>query len=406
MQICIKRFLLCAALFTVSLLSSAQKSDLRVEEEALTRKIFFMLHVIKTNPRLYDRIAKDSRLVSVKKNFDQRLKMAKKCATAKCMADLLIWNKNELEQTGKVFSGINKPAFISQLRSVPYYSNYLDLDDEHFVQRIWADVSGGLNRIISVYVAGQKPHYASIDSVSYDVSSPAYADSIKQILSSLDQIDAQSTFYEKQLALAIRVLLLNKRNEAIRYEPLEKGMNEQAVEKIKRTEWRRYSYSAILIPGFGPEEKGIRIDHRSVARCKMAAGIFKAGKAPFLIVSGGHVYPAGTPYSEAVEMRRYLMDSLGIDSAFIIIEPHARHTTTNARNATRLIYRLNMPDDKPVLVVSDEAQIKMFDNLPDRCIRELGYVPYQQAQKINSNQVLFYPVKKAFQINTADPLDP
>src|SRR5690606_14579768 len=150
-------------------------------------------------------------------------------------------------------------------------------------------------------------------------------------------------FFEPVLQLALDILAMNGRNEAARYEPLTQGLNQPAHSRIDAIDWSEYPYSALLVPGFGPESADTRIDHRSIARCKWAVEAFRQGKAPFIIVSGGHVYPHKTPYSEAVEMRRYLIDSLGINATSILIEPHARHTTTNIRNAARLIYRMDMP---------------------------------------------------------------
>ncbi len=365
-----------------------------------------MLDLLRQDEALYQKIIDDARLLAIQSAYKQRLKKAIKSTTTAEMARLVNLKPEEIAGAGVALSQIMPPSFISTIRSLPYYNSYGEIEAEKLIQQIWSDITAGMNRIIDVYIAGQRPHYASIDSVSYDVTSQHYVKKVRTVLSSIASLSDKSSFFQQPMMLAVQILLLNKRNEAIRYEPLEQGLNKLSAARVSSLPWDNYTFSAILVPGFGPDKPGVRIDHRSVQRCRMAAGILKEGRAPFLILSGGHVYPAGTPFSEAVEMRSYLIDSLGIDPSFIIIEPHARHTTTNVRNAARIIYRFKMPDNKPILVVSDENQINMFETLAQRCRKELGYVPYEREEKISINQVKFYPTKRAFQININDPLDP
>ena len=80
---------------------------------------------------------------------------------------------------------------------------------------------------------------------------------------------------------------------------------------------------------------------------------------PFIIVSGGRVHPFKTQYIEAVEMKHYMIDVLGIPTSAIIIDPFARHTTTNVRNAGHMIMdygfqKINglwSPAVKPILIM-------------------------------------------------------
>ncbi|MBK8657099.1 MAG: hypothetical protein IPN20_25070 [Haliscomenobacter sp.] len=46
----------------------------------------------------------------------------------------------------------------------------------------------------------------------------------------------------------------------------------------------------------------------------------------------------------------------------IIIEPHARHTTTNFRNSARLMYRYGIPFDKMALCTSTMDQVVYITN--------------------------------------------
>jgi uncharacterized SAM-binding protein YcdF (DUF218 family) len=54
---------------------------------------------------------------------------------------------------------------------------------------------------------------------------------------------------------------------------------------------------------------------------------YKEGVAPFIVVTGGKVYPFKTRNVEAYHMKQYLINEFEIPEDQIIIEPHARHTT-------------------------------------------------------------------------------
>jgi hypothetical protein len=88
------------------------------------------------------------------------------------------------------------------------------------------------------------------------------------------------------------------------------------------------------------------------ARLRQAAQDWRDGLAPFILVSGGNVHPAGTPFNEAFEMRRYLVDELGVPADCILVEPLALHTTTNLRNSARLMRRLGL--SRAVVVTSPQ----------------------------------------------------
>src|SRR6185436_14615860 len=76
-------------------------------------------------------------------------------------------------------------------------------------------------------------------------------------------------------------------------------------------------------------------------RLEQAVSDFGQGKAPFIAVSGANVYPQGTPYYEAIEMKTELV-RMGMDEERIIVEARARHSTTNLRNAGRLMFEYGM----------------------------------------------------------------
>jgi hypothetical protein len=189
---------------------------------------------------------------------------------------------------------------------------------------------------------------------------------------------------------------------------MEQGENKAAYAAIIHTDWKKYPYSAIVIPGAGPGDRQTPLSTKGKERLDLAVERYRQGKAPFLLVSGGFVHPAQTKYCEAIEMKRYLVETAGIPASAILIEPHARHTTTNLRNAVRILYRYSVPFDKPVLVTSDKDQSQYmaapdFDN---RCKKELGYVPYRSLRAITPEDSEMISSIEALQANPLEPLDP
>jgi len=189
---------------------------------------------------------------------------------------------------------------------------------------------------------------------------------------------------------------------------MESGENKAAILAIARTDWSKYTYATILIPGNGPELTTTPISPINKMHCAIAAARYQKGWAPFIIVSGGYCYPFRGPYCEAIEMKKYLMEKFAIPEEAIIIDPHARHTTTNIRNAERLMIRYGIPLNRPSVFITtksqtDYAAAPFFDQ---RNIYELGYLPYKGKNKIGLHDILFYPVMESLHMDPYDPLDP
>ncbi|HEY0608978.1 MAG TPA: YdcF family protein, partial [Chitinophaga sp.] len=172
-------------------------------------------------------------------------------------------------------------------------------------------------------------------------------------------------------------------------------------------QWANFPYSAILILGAGPSDDQ-PISPMCKERCRTGAAIYREKKAPFIIVSGGYVHPFGTKYSEAIEMKKFLIDSCNIPETAIIAEPHARHTTTNIRNANRILFRNGFPMDKKVLCTSSKAHITYVNSIFfDRvCDKDLRYHPYKNVKRLGDNTVEYEPVVESLHEDPFDPLDP
>jgi hypothetical protein len=107
-----------------------------------------------------------------------------------------------------------------------------------------------------------------------------------------------------------------------------------------------------------------------------------------------------------VEMKKYMVQELMVPENAILIEPHARHTTTNLRNTARLVYRFKIPDNMKILTVTDPTQNAYIPKMGKRFMEELGYIPYRDLKMLSAEENEFYPIKDALQVNPLDPLDP
>ena len=92
----------------------------------------------------------------------------------------------------------------------------------------------------------------------------------------------------------------------------------------------------------------------------------------------------------------------------VIVDPHARHTTTNLRNAARILWRDGAPVDRKVLVVSDDAQTAYIASaaFDARNRTETGVLPYSDKKQLGRFEVEILPAAEALRLNPLDPLDP
>jgi hypothetical protein len=105
------------------------------------------------------------------------------------------------------------------------------------------------------------------------------------------------------------------------------------------TDWPRYPYGTLIVPGYTPRDSTVAapgVHPTTRRRLEQAIEDLAQGKAPFVLVTGGNVYPRGTPYHEAIEMKSELV-SMGVPEEQILVEARARHSTTNLRNAGRIM---------------------------------------------------------------------
>jgi hypothetical protein len=214
-------------------------------------------------------------------------------------------------------------------------------------------------------------------------------------------------FFDGLTRLVEEGLALARRDEAIRYEPLDEE-NRAALEALAATDFDAYPFVAIVVPGQGPTDASTALNPAGRARADLAWERWQAAMAPVILLSGGHVHPDRTPFSEAIEMRRHLVEERGVPASAILVDPYARHTTTNLRNATRILVRAGVPTDRPILVTSDLVQSTYIRSrvYAERCDEELGYRPFVDLTMLSPFDACLLPAAASLHAAPSDPLDP
>jgi hypothetical protein len=291
-------------------------------------------------------------------------------------------------------------GLLQTIRQSHQLALYDTLNDTAFLRMAWLHDAACINYTLNTYLLHQAPRYPLIDAMDADTTATLFVQQWQQQLQ-----QRQSSFYSPALQLSLFALHYNQRNEAIRYWPTQQSLNKAAYNKALQHD-TAYPYSLILVPGAGGSDTTTRITTAGKYRCRLAVQQYLQKQAPFILVSGGYVHPFKTPFCEAVEMKRYLIDSLHIPEAAIIADPYARHTTTNLRNAARFVYWMQLPASKPMLIVTDNKQVRHILNMQPRCLKELGYIPYSNCTQLSAQLLQAWPSITALQADIQDPLDP
>lgn len=267
----------------------------------------------------------------------------------------------------------------------------------------------GLNAVLQTYGFGANLRYPMIDG---PIEAPASNDFKALVADAIWLADAgkndAAVGLDPSIALAIALIDASARDDAVAFEPLDASHNAAPFALARKTDWARYRYSAIIIPGVGPENTAIALSARGKLHLQLAARRFAQGDVAFIITSGAAVHPKGSHFVEAVEMRKALIERFHIPAERIVIEPYARHTTTNLRNATRRLAAMGAPLDKPTLIVANADQSRYITS-PEFAARnpaELGYDPGAIGPRLSPYEVEFVPSRRSLRVDPWDPLDP
>jgi hypothetical protein len=195
--------------------------------------------------------------------------------------------------------------------------------------------------------------------------------------------------------------------------------NAEVMARMKSfDDWGSYAYRMLVVPGYTPLDEQVAkagVHPVALRRLQMAADDLRARKAPFVLLSGSNVYPRGTPYYEALEMKKALV-ALGVDAGCIAVETRARHTPTNLRNAGRFMRAHGIASalivtKGPGVGGSDFFGQDFYLAHPDlstfhlRCERELGY-RVGDLRGVDDGRIELTPSADVDRPSYRDPLDP
>ncbi|HEY9486928.1 MAG TPA: YdcF family protein [Chryseosolibacter sp.] len=412
--------LFCFILLIVSALGQGQVPvqtyRLIKDEGSIQTKNYYLLTLFQEIEEVRSLLERDPALDKIRRDKLNNLS----ASLADCQQDVLCYSRgikfteSEIKLVGdrlsKLYKSTNALGRLVNDHLFPsgVYILFSNSSPAEFLVKAWEQDALGINHAIGVYAEGTKPNYPKIDSISFNVKHKRYSDVVFACTEAvLDESKRSTLFFEPSLNYVLRFLEINHRSEASDFEPMISTVNKSAYERIGKTNWDAFEYTLILVPGAGPDEPQVALSSIGMLRCRIAAQRFFEGMAPFIVVSGGRVHPYKTKYNEAYEMKKYLVEVMNVPEEAIIMEPHARHTTTNMRNTARLIFRYGMPFDKPCISSTSRSQsFYITDKLASRCQKELMHIPFKNGKRLSSTEAEFYPVLDALHANPLEPLDP
>lgn len=192
------------------------------------------------------------------------------------------------------------------------------------------------------------------------------------------------------------------------------ALNRPALLELRGSATTARKYDLLIVPGYTPVDAAapIALDDLPPARQRLTLALqqFESGVAPFFFLTGGSVHPPGTPLNEALMMRTFLL-AQGVPENRILVDPHARHSTTNIRNAGRLI--LAEKRTSALIVTGFERSIFAQDfyfshdtlsTFDARCKKTLGH-SVGTLSGVADHLIAYTPVPEVATPNWQDPLD-
>lgn len=332
------------------------------------------------------------------KTLDGRHRRADGCLhVPKCLVSASIWADTEIDELSSYAARVLK-----------LQSTQTTAPDDGVKAQVTRELRG-LNGILRVYGLGSVPRDPRVDGPVDVVGSAQFNATVADAVNLSDAAaDDPTTALDPSMALALALLDVNDRGEAIAFEPLDTNYNAAALARAKNIDWKQYRYTAVIVLGNGPNDLSTPLSARGKLRIRVAASRFADGLAPFLIVTGGSVHPRGSKFVEALEMRKALVERFGISADAIVVEPYARYTETNFRNATRRLIALGAPLNRDALIVTDTDHTLSIESpeFMNRAHTLLGYQPGAIGSRVSPYELLFRPASVSLRVDPSDPLDP
>jgi hypothetical protein len=170
----------------------------------------------------------------------------------------------------------------------------------------------------------------------------------------------------------------------------------------------------LIVPGYTPlsARQPVHVADCEPARVRLETALNDLSRqvAPCILCTGGAVHPPGTPVNEALEMRQYLLDR-GATPQQILVDPYARHSTTNLRNAGRLMRATEIRTG--LIVTGYESEIfdqafyfahPILSTFAQRCREELGYL-VGELEGVDDHHIAFTPSAEVERLDPRDPID-
>lgn len=408
--------MLLFVLATWSVTISAQENHDNRTVEQLKKNNFYFFSQLLQNAEVSKQVLKSKKIQAW--TVSQKIKLENQANVTQIItADQLItpylFSEEEMAMISSEFQSISQQksvkSFIQVMRDSGKYAKYNAVNDATFLAAVVRFNLEAINYTLRVYGKGMDPFYPKIDAVSYEVTSNYYQRTLlywsKHLL---DNGKDAPLFFERSLDYAMYLLYFNHRDEGVRYEPLDEQYNAKAIAYAKEVDFEAYPYNALLVLGDGPANYRDPLSALGKLNLEIAVTQYRQKQAPFILVSGGHVHPNRTETCEAIVMKDELMKVYGIPEQAIIVEPYARHTTTNLRNATRLMLRYGFNITQKSMIVSHYNHIRMIydPKFKQRFVKELGYLPGEFIEIENGTLLEYYPVEVMTQLNPLEPLDP
>jgi len=385
------RALLSAAALAVTVLAAPASAEAAVSDgvmATLSARLFPLLDAAGHDPAALERIAGAPEMENVLRV--RRERRAACGADLVCRAQALLWSDREADAVRRA---------LAQASGLP-------ATDDGAAAQVDREIAG-INMIVRTYALG------AIPTTAIDGPGTVSPQDHQTRLQAADWIaetprNGSAQRLDPSIDYALALLDVSDRTDAIGHEPLTGGANAAATARAKTLDWRRYRYSAMIVTGVGPEIEGEPLSPFGKYHLRLAARRFAQGDIAFILVTGGRAHPRATPFTEADEMRKALIERYGVPAEAILIEPYARHTTTNLRNASRLLARIGAPLESETVIVCNPLQSAYIESakFTERNAAELGYQPGTVVRRVSPTELVFRPSPASERVDPRDPLDP
>ncbi len=183
-------------------------------------------------------------------------------------------------------------------------------------------------------------------------------------------------------------------------------------------DWAKYPYQMLIVTGYTPSDRKVGeagVHPVAKKRLESAVAAYRKNMAPFVLLSGGNVYPRGTAFYEALEMKKEIV-AMGVPADVVAVDARARHSTTNLRNAGRFMRGFGLQWGVVFAAGGGVGGSTLFDQafyfakadlstFHERCEKELGYRVGELAGA-GTGLVAFTPSLHVTEPSYRDPLDP